>query len=583
MCKSQGVKKLEVKSFKAGSIYGVMVCMMLVFSCAASVNAGWRIDGARFSQSIHGDTSCVECHTDIETSSHPEPTNVRMKMTDFFKADKCLECHDDVQTQIEDDAEHGGEAVDNAERFFNCIGCHDPHYEGAPDKVDVSEAVEFSEDDASCMTCHQAVASDDPNVVAKNREFCFTCHAVGKDMSQSVPVMNAEAYQQTPHATLDCMTCHPMADKYEHDQQAAGDCTQCHTPHKESVANETHAGVSCQSCHLDNVVPIRDAKTNNVVWERTAVPGTISTLHNLIKPDGEGCTRCHFSGNTIGAAAMVLPAKGILCMPCHTATVSASDKTSIIALIIFAIGMFSFMSVWFSGSFSGDTSTGFLSNLLKALSSGLKTLFSPKIGKILSTIWYDVLLQRRLYQRSPKRWFIHALIFWPFAIRFTWGVVGLITTNWMESMPLAWALINKNNAVTAFVFDLTGICLIIGIVMAFLRGTEADKTRTADLPQQDRLALVLIGGIALVGFILEGVRIAMTGATEPACWALIGYGISKLFTGMEGLTELYGYGWYLHAILTGAFVAYLPFSKMMHIIMSPIVLAMNAATKEDHH
>jgi nitrate reductase gamma subunit len=38
--------------------------------------------------------------------------------------------------------------------------------------------------------------------------------------------------------------------------------------------------------------------------------------------------------------------------------------------------------------------------------------------------------------------------------------------------------------------------------------------------------------------------------------------------------------WYIHAILTGAFIAYLPFSRLMHIIIAPVVLAINAAS--DH-
>ena len=47
-------------------------------------------------------------------------------------------------------------------------------------------------------------------------------------------------------------------------------------------------------------------------------------------------------------------------------------------------------------------------------------------------------------------------------------------------------------------------------------------------------------------------------------------------------TGIYGYVWYVHAILTGAFVAYLPFSRMLHMIMAPISLAMNAAAQQHH-
>ncbi len=545
--------------------------------------AGWRIDGARYLQSVHGETACIDCHSDIEEAAqHPEPANVTKKMEDFFDPeDKCLTCHDDVQSQIDDDGEHGGEEVDDAERFMNCIECHDPHYEGAPDEVAAADAAEMSEDNASCMDCHQTVRPDDPNAIQKNREFCYACHSTGKGMPASVPVMDPEQMAQSPHAELDCLTCHPQSVQYEHHKQSVSDCGQCHQPHEESVTHEAHAGVSCQACHLGDVIPVRDG--NAVLWERAALPGTVSSLHNLTKPDGEGCARCHFDGNDVGAAAMILPPKSVLCMPCHTATFTAGDTTTLVSLAVFAFGMIGFMTLWFSSSFAGSAGGGFIPNAAGAIRGAVSTLFSAKIGTILSTLWYDVFLQRRLYERSPKRWAIHALIFWPFVIRFFWGLIALITTNYMKGLPLVWALINKNHPVTAFVFDLTGLLLVVGIVMAFIRGSEEDKTRTAGLPSQDRLALTLIGAIAVIGFVLEGMRIALTGAEGPAAFAFIGYALSKLFITMDGLSEVYGYCWYIHAILTGAFVAYLPFSRMMHIIMSPVVMAMNAVTKEDHH
>jgi len=34
--------------------------------------AGWRIDGARYLQSVHGETACTDCHSDIEEAAqHP--------------------------------------------------------------------------------------------------------------------------------------------------------------------------------------------------------------------------------------------------------------------------------------------------------------------------------------------------------------------------------------------------------------------------------------------------------------------------------------------------------------------------------
>ena len=102
------------------------------------------------------------------------------------------------------------------------------------------------------------------------------------------------------------------------------------------------------------------------------------------------------------------------------------------------------------------------------------------------------------------------------------------------------------------------------------------------LPGQDHLALGLIGGVVVVGFVLEGMRIAMTGASGTAAFAFLGYVISKAFSNGPALTGAYGYVWYVHAILTGAFVAYLPFSRMFHIVMAPVVLAMRAARQHRH-
>jgi nitrate reductase gamma subunit len=102
------------------------------------------------------------------------------------------------------------------------------------------------------------------------------------------------------------------------------------------------------------------------------------------------------------------------------------------------------------------------------------------------------------------------------------------------------------------------------------------------LPKADWSAYALLGGIMIVGFILEGMRIAMTGNPGGASYALIGAAISRLFSGFN-LTGIYGYAWYLHAILTGAFVAYLPFSRMLHMIMAPVALAINAASQQDRH
>jgi nitrate reductase gamma subunit len=83
----------------------------------------------------------------------------------------------------------------------------------------------------------------------------------------------------------------------------------------------------------------------------------------------------------------------------------------------------------------------------------------------------------------------------------------------------------------------------------------------------------------LVGFLLEGMRIAMTGWPQGSEYAFVGHWLAGFLRDPDGLVGVYGYVWYAHAVLTGAFVAYIPFSRLMHVVVSPIVLAMRGAER----
>jgi nitrate reductase gamma subunit len=548
--------------------------------------AVWQIDGPRFLESVHAENTCLDCHGDIaELQRHPNPANIERDMASFFSADKCLACHDDVEAQI-DGGEHGGETVEDPQAFAACIDCHDPHYEGAPDEVDLdldaAADLSFSEDDADCLACHLGPTTDVAASAARIQTLCFSCHGAGVQGPTQARLIDTDAYARTPHAGMDCLTCHPGADGYPHSEQSLGDCRQCHSPHEESVAHDAHLTVSCAACHLEGVAPHTLAQTGRVVARPTTASGTISAIHAMKPLEAESCARCHFDGTSVGAAAMVLPPKSVLCMPCHAATLSASDTTTVVTLVIFGLGLALFSSVWLGGEMTGVAGDGSLRKLLALVKNGLAALFSAKIVPMGRALLFDVLLQRRLYRRSARRWAIHSLIFLPFVVRFVWGMLALLASNWLKETDLAWVLVDKNHSVTAFIFDLTGLLIFIGIAMAFVRGGEAERHRTPGLPPQDRLALGLIGGIVLVGFVLEALRIALTGVGSAAGGAFIGHPMSYLFVGMTHLSEVYGYIWYLHAILTGAFIAYLPFSRLMHIIMAPVVLAMNAVAEKKH-
>jgi nitrate reductase gamma subunit len=276
---------------------------------------------------------------------------------------------------------------------------------------------------------------------------------------------------------------------------------------------------------------------------------------------------------------MVLPAKSILCMPCHAATFSAGDMTTIVSLFLFLAGMTSLCIVWFSARRPIPALSTPETAAHEAAAGGGAMDLRSKTLYVLKIMVFDVLLQRRLFKQSARRWFIHALIFWPFVFRFLWGMTALLSSQWTPQSSLPWTMLDKNNPAGAFLFDLSGLMILSGVILTALRKMKAPPEDISGLPRQDWPALFLLGGIVVIGFVLEAMRIAMTGSPPGSGYAFLGYALSRSFADNPALPAIYGYIWYLHAIVTGALVAYLPFSNLLHMIVAPVVMAMNAVLR----
>ena len=587
-------------------ISGILVLLAFITLLGAkSVYSSWLIDPARFHASAHGQLSCQECHEQISSKKlHPDPTLVGKPRSAFFDREHCLVCHDEIEENLENGL-HGRKRITDRKKYGHCIRCHKPHYqmrlgenrighfkEGIPKYKQCSACHEakdqlppFSEDDAACITCHLKKDITQESGRESANALCLHCHGQGslkasQLTSKAIGLIDLQQYNNTAHSQLACLACHVSGAAFNHDDQRSVDCLRCHRRHDAKKAHDAHLTVRCGACHLSQVRPRRDNETKNIVFEVIRRHSGPLRVHDIAK-GVQTCTRCHFKGNDLGAPASILPAKSIICMGCHVSTFSIGDTTTLVSLGIFFVGLLLALSYFLSGGISHSSDDpGAVGKFFICVGKCLRSLFSKRFPIILKTIALDVLLQRRLYRRSEARWWIHALIFYPFLFRFVWGMVGLLGSLWSPSSEWVWAVVDKNNMITAFCFDLSGALLLLGVILALARETLARLRRRISLPEQDPWSLLLIGGIVIVGFLLEGIRMAMTGLPGNAEYGLIGYWISGIFSGVNGLTSLYVYVWYIHAILVGAFVAYIPFSRLFHIVMAPITLAINAGKGE---
>jgi len=140
----------------------------------------------------------------------------------------------------------------------------------------------------------------------------------------------------------------------------------------------------------------------------------------------------------------VLPAKSVICIGCHSATISASDPLSIVAILLFPPG--NCPSPSSSGSrgpwgivlFSTHEKVAYLGERL------WQVVFSRKILTLLKVFVVDVLFLRRILKESVSRWTVHSFIYLGIFLRFLIGLILLILSALFPGSAAVAQLLDKN-------------------------------------------------------------------------------------------------------------------------------------------
>lgn len=116
--------------------------------------------------------------------------------------------------------------------------------------------------------------------------------------------------------------------------------------------------------------------------------------------------------------------------------------------------------------------------------------------------------------------------------------------------------------------DIFGLALLVGIAIAS-RHRYIDRPDRLHSSFADRLMLSLLALLVVQGFILEGLRIHVTGDPWKA-YSPIGYLVSLFFWSLsaDAAKLMHFLVWWFHTVTVFAFVAILPYSKFLHIVAS---------------
>lgn len=166
---------------------------------------------------------------------------------------------------------------------------------------------------------------------------------------------------------------------------------------------------------------------------------------------------------------------------------------------------------------------------------------------------------------------MHLLIFWGMIIQILGTAIKLMQMGLF--VPFTWPLFSPNVYYGfELTMDLAGIAVILGVSMAALRRIVF-KPSFLETAWDDVYALTLLFLLPSVGFFTEGLRI-VSASPAWAGWAPLGNVVAGWLRGW-GLSPatadaLHPYFFWLHVGLGLAFALSIPFTKLRHLVNTPL-------------
>lgn len=300
-----------------------------------------------------------------------------------------------------------------------------------------------------------------------------------------------------------------------------------------------------------------------------------------------------------------------------------------ISLLVFLAGIFYRIYGWLTQSIRPVAKISAADRVSSAVKGSFGTIFSGKLLEIVKTFFTDVLFQRRLFSKSALRWTAHGLIFVGFILLLFMHGLGTGVSNFFFS--------DYESTLQPYLSlrNLFGLMVLVGVCIALYRRLT-DTPKRVKSYSSDWISLVFLAIIMCSGILLESSKISsysaftamaedygdLTEAEEmlpletywaaefglnspnvakpfdpdlieegqsihadtcmechaPLTGAFVSFSMSKIVGPIAaglGDAGAVSFFFYLHIISCLALLAWLPFSKMFHVIAAPISLLIN--------
>ncbi len=267
---------------------------------------------------------------------------------------------------------------------------------------------------------------------------------------------------------------------------------------------------------------------------------------DLVRGSGKSCTECHIRA--------WYPGKDFFKWE-HYGKWTANWALCSVAFFVMMTGIYGAVSVW-----------------REAKSPSLHHPIHWR--SVLKALLTDVLLGRRIWRQDKLRWAVFFCISMAFLALFAVFLMMVATRSVLHltffmTGPGGWAL--------DFAADLLGLAILAGGCLALYRRVVRKEAHLAS-DTEDLVVLLLLLAVIVTGFFMEACRMAVVAMAPRAYASFVGaLGGLVLRHWDIGWTGVRFYVWLVHAALVFAFMAYIPFSKLFHVITCPVSILATAS------
>jgi len=210
----------------------------------------------------------------------------------------------------------------------------------------------------------------------------------------------------------------------------------------------------------------------------------------------------------------------------------------------------------------------------RAWSLGRPEVRWDRFGERLKSFLSNTLLHTSVLKEAYPG-VMHFFIFWGFAVL----AVGTAVVLLQADLGLK-VLYGTFYLWLSLALDLFGLLAVVGLLIAVFR-RYIQRPARLDSKADDALVLTALLVILVTGFFIEGLRMATAG-DQWALWSPVGLALARMVgagfdgaavspvaAGLEALKGWYAFLWWGHMLLAVGFVAYMPYSKLFHVLASP--------------